>query len=86
MTMNGGRIQIAKAFQHLDPTRKLAEGLVPGGFSRIGIKGKVWKLIHEGEQYYFIRKDDGTPSPTLDHRFEVRRHSSRLIHTAMSSQ
>jgi hypothetical protein len=65
MTSGNGRIQVADAFRHLDPNQKLAEGIT-GGFSRIGMKGKVWKLIHQGETYYFIRDDDGTNLPYLD--------------------
>lgn len=63
MTTNG-KFQVADAFQHLDPRQQLASGLT-AGFSRIGMKGKVWKLIHQGESYYFIQ-DDGHPLPYLD--------------------
>jgi hypothetical protein len=63
MTMNG-RFQVADAFRHLDPRQPLASGLT-AGFSRIGMKGKVWKIVHQGESYYFIQ-DDGHPLPYLD--------------------
>jgi hypothetical protein len=65
MSTGNCSIQVADAFRHLDPNQKLAEGIT-GGFSRIGMKGKTWKLIHQGETYYFVRDDDGTNLPYLD--------------------
>lgn len=66
MTTNG-RFQVADAFKHLDPNQALASGLT-SGFSRIGMKGKTWKVIHQGESYFFVHEVDGTimPLPYLD--------------------
>jgi hypothetical protein len=60
-----GKITVASAFAHLNPQQALAEG-ISGGFSRIGDKGKVWSLHHQGEIYRFVREDDGTSLPYLD--------------------
>ena len=58
-------IKISNAFKHL-PVRNVAEGLNVGGFSSIGIRGKVWSLKHQGKTYNFVREDDGTPLSYLD--------------------
>jgi hypothetical protein len=57
-------IKIASGFRDL-PVQNLGEG-ISSGFSWIGMKGKNWTLRHEGEEYPFVRPDDGTPSPFLD--------------------
>jgi hypothetical protein len=64
-SMNGSRLEVASKFAHLNPDDSLGEG-ISSGFSRIGMKGKVWSLNHQGEIYRFIRTDDGTPLPYLD--------------------
>jgi hypothetical protein len=62
---SNGKIAVASAFAHLNPQQALAEGIT-GGFTRIGMKGKVWTLNHQGQLYRFIREDDGSPLPYLD--------------------
>lgn len=52
-------------FAHLDPDEGLGEGIT-GGFSSLTYKGKVWALRHGGEEYQFLRPDDGTPIPYID--------------------
>jgi hypothetical protein len=64
MATNGKKFQIADAFKDLERA-ELAPGLSAGGFSRISMKDKIWKLIHNGETYQFIQ-DDGHPLPYLD--------------------
>jgi hypothetical protein len=77
MTVNG-KIQVAKAFQHINPRHDLSDSITGSNFHRIGYKGKVWKLITGGETYTFIRPDDGTVLPYLDvviigiHKFTSR--------------
>jgi hypothetical protein len=77
MTANG-KIQVAKAFQHIDAHHDLSDSITGGNFHRIGYKGKVWKLMTGGETYTFIRPDDGTVLPYLDvviigiHKFTSR--------------
>jgi hypothetical protein len=60
-----GKIQVAKAFQHLNPIHNLSDSIRGGDFHSIRIKGKVWKLQTGGESYAFIQKD-GHPLPYLD--------------------
>jgi hypothetical protein len=65
--MANAKIQMSPAFQHLGVGSNPAEGIpASGGFPRIVFKGKVWKLVLDGEIYSFVRKDDGSPLPWLD--------------------
>jgi hypothetical protein len=66
MTTTNGKIQVAKAFQHLDAHHTLSDDISAGSFHRIGYKGKFWKLMTGGEVYSFVRADDGSPLPYLD--------------------
>jgi hypothetical protein len=76
---NNGRIQVANLFRHLNPNQRLAEG-VSGGFSRIGMKGKVWTLLHQGNTHRFIQAD-GQPLSYLDVVFVgINPHTSKLYY------
>jgi len=66
MPSTNGKIEVAEAFRHLQVHHDFNDNIQVGSFHRIGMKGKVWKLISGGETYTFIRSDDGTPLPTLD--------------------
>ena len=58
-------LEVAPAFRHLDPNQSMADGIA-AGFPVIGYKGKVWSLRLRGEQYNFVRPDDGTPAAYID--------------------
>lgn len=59
------KLQVAKAFKHLDPTQGLADGIA-AGFSSIRYRGKQWTLNHGGSTYQFKRLDDGSPLTYID--------------------
>jgi hypothetical protein len=55
----------ASQFAHLDPDEALGEGIL-GGFTSLSYRGKVWRLRHGGNEYMFVRDDDGTQIPYID--------------------
>jgi hypothetical protein len=59
-------MQPAKEFAVLDPhAESLADG-IGSSYGIVGYKGKNWSLRLRGEQYNFVRGDDGSPLAFLD--------------------
>lgn len=57
---------VAPAFRHLTNMKTLGSGIVAGGFPVVNYRGKVWSLRTQGNNYPFVREDDGSPLTYLD--------------------